>query len=217
MDWSFLIHVLMSLHLQAHGSKELAKPAEFAVTDPLAPRFPPLLPADWSPDQQRVAAEIVAGPRGQLRGPFVPLIYSPELASCIQKLGEYLRFRTILPNALLELAILVTARQFRCSNIWHSHRALAVTAGLEPRIIAAIAEDRRPDGMSVDQALIHDFAVELVAGFAVGDESFERIVGAWDRRTAMDIAGLCGYYALLAMVLNTAQVPLPDGAEPFQA
>jgi hypothetical protein len=28
--------------------------------------------------------------------------------------------------------------------------------------------------------------------------------------------GVCGYYVLLAMVLNTAQVPLPDGAEPFQ-
>jgi 4-carboxymuconolactone decarboxylase len=207
----------MSLHLQAHSSKELTKRTGFPVTDHLAPRFPPLKPADWSPDQQRVAAEIVAGPRGQLRGPFVPLIYSPELASCIQKLGEYLRFRTRLPNALLELAILVTARQFRCPNIWHSHRALALTAGLEPKIIAAIAEDRRPDGMSAEQALIYDFAAKLAESFAVSDESFERIVGAWDRRTAMDIAGLCGYYALLAMVLNTAQIPLPDGAEPFQA
>ncbi len=186
------------------------------MTDHLVPRFPPLKPEDWSPDQQRVAAEIVAGPRGQLRGPFVPLIYSPDLASCVQKLGEYLRFKTLLSGALLELAVLVTARQFRCPNIWHSHRALAVKAGLEPKIIAAIAEDQRPDCMSAEEALIYDFAAELVERLAVSNESFERIVTAWDRRTAMDLAGLCGYYALLAMVLNTSQIPLPEGAEPVQ-
>ena len=207
----------MSLHLQVARSKQLT--ASHRVRSDRSPHssFPSLRPEDWSPDQQRVAAEIVAGPRGQLRGPFVPLIYSPELASSVQKLGEYLRFKTLLSNALLELAILVTARRFRCPNIWHSHRALALKAGLEPKIIAAIAEDRRPGSMSAEEALIYDFAAGLVEHLAVSDESFERIVATWDRRTAMDLAGLCGYYALLALVLNTARVPLPDGAEPFQA
>lgn len=208
----------MSLHLQALSSKELTKRSRawFTVTEHLTPRFPPLEPEDWSADQQRVATEIVAGPRGQLRGPFVPLIYSPELASCVQKLGEYLRFKTRLPDALLELAILVTARRFRAPNIWHSHRALALKAGLEPTIIAALAEGRRPEGASPKETLIYDFASELVEHLAVGDERFERIVATWDRRTAMDLAGLCGYYALLAMVLNTARISLPEGAEPFQ-
>ena len=182
----------------------------------LTQRFPPLNPEDWSPDQQRVAAEIVAGPRGQLRGPFVPLIYSPELASCVQKLGAYLRFGTQLSDALLELAILVTARRFRCPNIWHSHRALGLKAGLDPTFIAAVSGDRRPAGMSDKEAAIYDFASELVVGLGVEDPTFARIVTTFDRRTAMDLAGLCGYYALLAMVLNTARVPLPEGAEPFQ-
>ena len=179
-------------------------------------RFPPLKPEDFSADQRRVAAEIVSGPRGELRGPFVPLIYSPELASNVQKLGEHLRFGTRLPNAVLELAVLVTARRFGCPNIWHSHRALALKAGLAPAIIAAIATDRRPEPMSDDEAAVFDFASELVGDLPVGDRVFDRVVARWDRATAIDLTGLCGYYTLLAMVLNTARVPLPDGAEPFQ-
>jgi 4-carboxymuconolactone decarboxylase len=179
-------------------------------------RFPILKNEDWSPDQQRVAADIISGPRGQLRGPFVPLIYSPGLASSVQKLGEYLRFSNRLPDTLIEIAVLITARQFRCPNIWHSHRALALKAGVDPATIAAIAASHRPSALSDDEAIIFDFCSELVDGIAVSDENFERVVMRWDRPTAIDLTGLCGYYALLAMVLNTAKVSLPDGATPFE-
>jgi 4-carboxymuconolactone decarboxylase len=70
--------------------------------------------------------------------------------------------------------------------------------------------------MSDDEAMVFDFAHELVGKLAVGDQVFDRVVARWDRATAMDLTGVCGYYTLLAMVLNTAQVPLPDGAVPFQ-
>ena len=33
-------------------------------------------------------------------------------------------------------------------------------------------------------------------------------------RWAMDLIGLCGYYTLIAMVLNVAEVPVPDGDPP---
>lgn len=179
-------------------------------------RFPPLKNEEYSLAQQRVAADITSGPRGQLRGPFVPLIYSPELASCVQGLGEYLRFSNRLPDALVELAVLITARRFHCANIWHSHRALALKAGLNPAIVAAIAAERRPDTMSAEEHAVFEFCSELVANVGVSDPHFDRVVARWDRPTAIDLTGLCGYYTLLAMVLNTAEVPLPDGAEAFQ-
>jgi 4-carboxymuconolactone decarboxylase len=179
-------------------------------------RFPPLPKTQWSPAQQRVAAAIVSGPRGELRGPFVPLIYSPDLADCVQKVGEYLRFSNRLPEALVELGVLVTARRYRCPNIWHSHRALALKAGLDPAIISDLAIERRPDSMSESETAVFDFCSELVRDVGVTDQSFDRVVALWDRATAIDLIGLCGYYIMLAMVLNTAQVPLPDGAAPFQ-
>jgi 4-carboxymuconolactone decarboxylase len=179
-------------------------------------RFPPLPSEQWSPAQRAVATAITAGPRGQLRGPFVPLIYSPEFAECVQKVGEYLRFKNRLPETLVELAILVTARRYRCANIWHSHRALALKAGLAPAIIADIANERRPAAMSDAEAAVFAFTDELARNIGVSDAAFDRVVALWDRPTAIDLIGICGYYVLLAMVLNTAQVPLPDQAEPFQ-
>jgi 4-carboxymuconolactone decarboxylase len=186
------------------------------ITDTPTMRFPPLRPEDWSDAQRRVAAEIISGPRGELRGPFVPLIHSPVLAAHVQRLGEYLRFGTRLPNDLIELAVLVTARRFGCANIWHAHRALALKAGVAPGIIAAIAAGRRPAPMSRDETIVFDFAHALVHDLAIGDQAFDRVAARWDRATAMDLTGVCGYYTFLAMVLNTAQVPLPEGAEPFQ-
>jgi hypothetical protein len=63
---------------------------------------------------------------------------------------------------------------------------------------------------------LFDFARELVGSLAAGDHAFDRVAVRWDRAAAMDLTGLCGCYTLLAMVLNTAQVPLPEGAVPFQ-
>jgi 4-carboxymuconolactone decarboxylase len=179
-------------------------------------RFPRIPEAEWTPEQQRVARDIATGPRGELRGPFVPLIYSPELAARVQSVGEYLRFDTELPDELLEIAVLVTARHFRCANIWHSHRALALKAGLDRNIIAAIAADRRPDSLPERHAEIYDFCVELTHNNAVSDTTFDRLVARWNRATLVDVIGICGYYAMLAMVLNAANVALPDGAIPFE-
>ena len=75
-------------------------------------RFPRLTPDAMTPLQREVAAEISAGPRGEVRGPFIALIHNPALARRVQQLGEQLRWGTKLPPRLLELAVLVTARRW---------------------------------------------------------------------------------------------------------
>lgn len=179
-------------------------------------RFPPIAPEHWTAEQKDVAAQIVSGPRGELRGPFVPLLYAPQAAAIIQKLGEHLRFHTGLSNALLEIAILVTARHFNCPNIWQSHRLLALKAGLNPAIIAAIARDERPTAMSAEETAIYDFSRELALTTRVGDAAFDAVVHLWSKATAIELTATCGYYVTLAMVLNMARVPLPGNEPAFQ-
>ena len=163
-----------------------------------------------------MAQEIVSGPRGELRGPFVPLIYSPELAARVQKVGEYLRFGTQLPDELVELAVLVVARHFRCANMWQSHRTLALKAGLRADIIGAIAAGHRPAALPERHAEIYDFCIQLTQSNAVKDECLDRVAAQWGRDTVVDLIGVCGYYAMLSMVFNAANIPLPDGAMPFE-
>ena len=65
--------------------------------------------------------------------------------------------------------------------------------------------------MSPVQAAVYDFASELQRERRVSDATFARAGEHLDRRSLMDLVGLCGYYALIAMVLNVAEVPVPEG------
>ena len=177
-------------------------------------RFPELKPEQWNDEQKHVAQAIVAGPRGSVRGPFVPLLYSPGLAGPAQQAGAYLRYHSSLPTALNEFAILIAARFWTAQYEWFAHRKIALEAGLDPKIADQLARGERPSGLSPEQTAIYDFCTELHHDHAVSDKSFGAVVGKFGHRGAVDLIGVCGYYPMIAMVLNVAQIPLPAGAPP---
>lgn len=174
-------------------------------------RFPDLTPDQMTEAQRRVHAAIAGGPRGGVRGPFNALLRSPELADRVQRLGEHLRFRSSLPARLNELAILVNARFWRSAYEFFAHRRLALEAGLAAAIADDIAQDRRPAGMAADEALVYDFCRALHHDHGVDDALFGRAVAALGEQGVVDLVGVSGYYTLVSMVLNVAQVPLPPG------
>lgn len=178
------------------------------------PRMPLIPESQMTEAQKKVVADIVAGPRGHLVGPFIPLMRSPEFMSRLQKTGEYLRYNSAFEPRLSEFAILITARTWSQNFEWHAHRAIAEKAGLKTAIIEAIAEARRPDGMAADEATIYDFLDELVRTRGVSEPTYQRALKAFGERGVIDLVGIHGYYSLLAMVLNVSRAPLPDGAKP---
>ena len=170
-------------------------------------RLPPLPEGSLSPAQKRAAAELASGPRGAVFGPFVPLLRSPDFLSPIQKAGEYLRYKSAFPPRLSEFAILLVARQW-------NQQSIAERAGVPVEHIRAVAEGRRPDNMADDQAVVHDFLCELEANRSVSDTTYGRTVELFGERGVVDLCGICGYYTTLAMVMNVARTPLPDGVAP---
>jgi len=179
------------------------------------PRFPELTPATMTPEQRKVADSIQSGPRGAgLRGPFNALLRAPDLADLVQRVGAYVRFSSSLPAALNELAILLAGRHWTAQYEFYAHRKLAIAAGLAPAIADAIAAGRRPEGMSAEQAAVHDFAAELLSTGQVSDARYADVLARWGERGVMDLVGAVGYYSLVSMVLNTARVPLPPGEVP---
>jgi 4-carboxymuconolactone decarboxylase len=177
-------------------------------------RMKQLTPEEMTPDQRRVADEIVAGPRAGMRGPFNALLRSPELAERAQKLGEYVRFKSSLPGRLNELAILVTAREWGAQYEWYAHRQLAEKAGLDPAIAAAIAEGRRPERMADDEKVVYEFCRELLSRREVSDQAYQAVIGLFGERGVVDLIAASGYYGLVSMVLNVERHPLPEGVEP---
>jgi 4-carboxymuconolactone decarboxylase len=192
----------------------LALPPTAAAAEATQDRMPPI-PADKLTDVQKKAMEeIVAGPRGTFVGPFVPLLRSPDLMSRVQKVGEYLRYNTKLGANISEFVILIAARQWTQQFEWDSHDALALKAGVKPEILAAVAEGRRPVGMTADEEIAYDFCIELHHNRCVSDASYARVANRFGEQGVIDIVALCGYYTLLGMVMNVARTPLPGGKTP---
>jgi 4-carboxymuconolactone decarboxylase len=176
-------------------------------------RFPPLSAEAMTPEQRRVAEAIVAGPRGNLTGPFPAMLRSPELADRLQKVGEYVRFRTSIPHRLNELAILVTARAWSAAFEWWAHYQIAMKAGLAPAIAEAIRVGRRPEGMSEEERVVYDFCTELVHRRTVSDATFAAARARFGEQGIIDLIGASGYYATVAMTLNVARVPVPPDTD----
>jgi len=177
-------------------------------------RMPPIPPDRLTPDQRAAAEEIAGGRRGAVYGPFVPALRSPEFTRRLQALGEYLRYDHVLAPRLREMAILLTAREWRQEFEWAIHAPIALDAGLASAVVDAIAEGRRPPAMREDEAVLHDFVGELLRRHEVGDETYARAVGAFGEQGVIDLVGAVGYYATLAMIMNVARTPPPPGAVP---
>lgn len=176
-------------------------------------RFPKLSADEYTAAQREVAAEITAGPRGEVRGPFIALIHNPELASKIQKLGEHLRWKGKLPPKLKELAVLVTARRWTCQHEWVMHSKLALEGGLARETVDAIAAGREPK-LSDEENAVYTFCRELHATGRAGDAAFAAIEKRYGLDGALELIALNGYYSMMAMVLNTAGLPLPGNVPP---
>ena len=188
----------------------------FAVTVPgvTQDRLPPI-PAEKQTAEQKKAAEAFKAHRKQdVFGPFVPLFRSPEVMLRAMALGDYLRYRTVLPTKLNEFIILITARQWTQQYEWYVHHPIAIKEGLNPEIAKAVAEGRRPTGMSADEELIYDFCTELLKNQSVSDATYARSTARFGEQGTIDMVGVVGYYTFQSLVLNTARTPLPAGTPP---
>jgi len=168
------------------------------------------LPAGKMTDAQRKAAdEMIAGPRKGVKGPFVPLLRSPELMDRLQKVGEYLRFQSSLDQRISEFVMLVVSRAWTQHFEWFVHVPLGRKAGISEDTIAALADGRRPSGMSEDEELAYDFCDELLRNKGVSETTYRRAVMRFGENGVIDMLGVAGYFTTVSMIMNVAHSPPP--------
>jgi len=180
-------------------------------------RMPPIPPERMTDAQKKAAEEFRAARNADVGGPFAPLLRSPEVMNRARAMGDYLRFKSVLPPRLSEFAILITARQWTQNYEWDAHSRIAQQAGLSADILKALADGRRPDRMADDEEILYAFCTELQRNQSVSDTTYERAVAKFGEQGVIDMVGISGYYTLLAMVLNTARTPVPAGRAPALA
>lgn len=188
------------------------QPAGHTIQFTVAPERMPMIPDErLTPEQRKAAAELAAGPRGEVKGPFVSLLRSPEFMRRVQKVGEYIRFMCPLDKRLNELAAIIAARHWNQQFEWWAHYRQALEAGLEREIADAVAEGRRPTGMAEDEEIVYDLLTEVLVNKGASDATYARAVGKFGEQGLIDIIGIAGYYALLAMVMNVTRTAVPEG------
>jgi 4-carboxymuconolactone decarboxylase len=170
-------------------------------------RMPPLAPEQMSAAQRKAAEELIAGPRKGVKGPFIPLLRSPELMDRLQRVGEYLRFHNALEARISELVMLIVAREWTQHFEWFVHVPLGREAGIARETIAALADGRRPEAMSDREAVAYDFCDELLRTKGVCEHTYRRAVAAFGENGVIDMIGVAGYFTTVSMVMNVAHSP----------
>ena len=186
-----------------------------AMTTTAQDRMPPMTEAEMTPEQRAAVEEFKAARNtDRFGGPFMVLLRSPEMMNRARNVGDYVRFRSVLPPRLSEFVILLTARHWTQNYEWYVHAPIAEREGLDAAVIEAVADGRRPPDLADDEAAVYDFCMELLRTRGVSDPTYARMVSHLGEKGVIDTIGILGYYQLLAMVMNTARTPLPDGVEP---
>ena len=177
-----------------------------------AQRLPAIDPDDYSEEQMQAAADFEAARNRPVSGPFILMMHSPAVMSRARAFGDYLRYNSAIGNTLSELAILITAREWTQDYEWYAHYPIALEVGIDREIADAIAEGRRPAGMSEDEEIVYDFSIELHRNRRVSDVTFQRALERFGSKGVIDLTGINGYYTFLAMQMNMAQFPVPEDA-----
>jgi 4-carboxymuconolactone decarboxylase len=172
----------------------------------------PLPAPDAMNDAQRAAADaIIAGPRKAVFGPFVPLLQRPLLMERIGKVGEALRFEGVLPERIRELSICQVARETGNQFEWQTHGPLAIKAGAAQATLDALADGRRPRGLSPDEETALDFVAELIHRHGVSETTYAEAVLHLGEPGVVELTALVGYFVMICWVMNVAHTPGNDG------
>ena len=180
-------------------------------------RYPALNPDQLSPEQMAYIENLQKPPRNNTTAlknpPFKVYMRSPELATKLEALSDYVRWGTGQPPRLTELAIMITARQWSSQWIWRGHYRAAVKDGLDPSVGADIAAGKRPTKMKEDETILYNYATEMYRDKAVSDATFAAAVKAFGEKGLIELVATMGYYDIVAMTLITAKAVAPKEAD----
>ena len=186
-------------------------------------RFRGLHYREMTPEQRALLGNVVNSARAVTNttgnGPFNTLLRSPEVGEQSQQLGNAIRFSSGLSGRLREIATLMAGRAWTSTYEWYAHARYALDEGVDPAVVAALAEHRKPDlaAMPAEDAMVWRVADELLYTRRVTDHTYEEALAVLGERRLLSTVTIAAYYEYVAMLLNVDRYPLPADAPPAAA
>ena len=178
-------------------------------------RLAPLTYDTLTPEQKRVSDAIAksrgSAPGGAVGGPFGVWLRSPDFADRAQSVGDFCRYHTLLPQYLVEFAIIITARYWKAQIEWRGHARLAIEAGLPEAIAEDVRVGKKPTLRDAKEQAVYDLTTEYFADHRVSDATYRAAVEQFGEQGVVELVGIIGYYSMVAASLNVFDVSLPDG------
>jgi len=161
-------------------------------------------PKDIHPETGNRFPAVKAGLTPDAFGPGAIRQYSPAVAESMTAVNDYLRHKSGLDDRLVELAILVTAREMDCVYVWTAHEPAAQKAGLQQEIIDAVKFRRPVTKLAEKDALIVQLGRDAIGKHKVSSDTFARAQKAFGNQGLVNIVALMGDYAATTMLLDVA-------------
>jgi 4-carboxymuconolactone decarboxylase len=125
-------------------------------------------------------------------------MWDPRLAKPKGELGHYLKYEIGLPDRLLEIAVLVTAREMDSQyewTQWETHgRDPNDPRHIEPAVIDIIKYGRPVAGLGEKEAAIIQFGRETFGQNALSPETFAGVLRLFGRKGTVDLFWLMANY-----------------------
>ena len=176
-------------------------------------RLPVLKYEELTP-RQRESWDKHSARRETVRGPYTVWMHDPDLMDKVSAISNYFRFDCALPVKLREFGILVTARYWDAQFSWNAHVDKARDAGIPDDVIRDLAAKKKPQFKAEDERVFYEFAMEVLENHFVSDKTFADAQRIFGNKGTTDLIGAVGYFSMLQICLNSAEVDLQKDREP---
>jgi 4-carboxymuconolactone decarboxylase len=164
--------------------------------------------------RQREAWDKHSARRETVRGPYTVWLHDPDLMDKVSAISNYFRFDCALPVKLREFGILVTARYWDAQYSWNAHVDKARDAGIPDDVIRDLAANKKPKFKAEDERVFYEFSMEVLENHFVSEKTFADAKRIFGDKGTVDLIGAVGYFSMLQICLNSAEVDLQKDREP---
>jgi 4-carboxymuconolactone decarboxylase len=114
-------------------------------------------------------------------GPFNPVLFAPEMASCFADLQAAEARYTPLSERVRQVVILAVGAVWKADYELYAHSAVARKAGLSEAAIRSLASGGHPEGLSGEERVAQRFVRQLTAEHHVEEPLYRAAEAAFGR------------------------------------
>jgi len=148
-------------------------------------------------------------------GPGGVSLHMPKVAQAMDILNQYLRYDSVIGRRYIEVAILVSAREFDQQYEWTFHEEAALKEGAPQATVDAIKHNLPVAALDAKDAVIIRYGREILREHRLTAATWAEAETRFTQQGALEIAAIMGDYLLAGVLLHAVDQQLPAGTKPL--